>query len=160
VRPLLGARAAEARRIHAEGWAQLIGVEIKAEFGGVDPRDVRGCRAAIREAGEKIAGREPYSVHSEPGLRGRGAHHRLSGRAGPPITSIFWNLAFYTGQRRGARWETFDLEQGLWRFRTKSHKPHVLPLSNQVAGIVIEAHLLSSHTPFVCPGPSRTAAIV
>jgi integrase len=181
-------------------WARLIKVEIKPALGGVDPRDVRGCRAAVRETGEEIAERAPYTsnrvyevvrriiswaveqdlIDPSPVFMGlpKPAQEKVRDRVltpeeirsvfgalyrEPPITSIFWKLAFYTGQRRGevlgARWDAFDLEEGLWRFRTKGDKPHVLPLSTQATGILKEAYLLSSHTPFVCPGPSRAAAM-
>jgi integrase len=76
----------------------------------------------------------------------------------PPVTAIFWKLSFYTGQRRGevlaARWDALDLERGLWTFRTKGDKPHVLGLPVQAVGILRQAWVLSSHTPFVCSGPA------
>jgi integrase len=75
----------------------------------------------------------------------------------PPVTAIFWRLAFYTGQRRGeilgARWDAFELERALWTFRTKGDKPHVLGLPRQVIAVLREA-CLSSHTPYVCSGPA------
>ena len=74
----------------------------------------------------------------------------------PPVTAIFWRLAFYTGQRRGeilaARWEALDLDRALWAFRTKGDKPHVLPLPRQAVAILREAWPLSSHTAYVCSG--------
>lgn len=78
--------------------------------------------------------------------------------AEPPVTAIFWRLAFYTGQRRGeilsARWDALDLDRGLWTFRTKGDKPHVLGLPRQAVAILREAWPVSSHTPFVCSGPA------
>lgn len=79
-------------------------------------------------------------------------------RQEPPVTAIFWRLAFYTGQRRGeilgARWDAFELDRALWTFRTKGDKPHVLGLARQVMALLREAWPLSSHTPFVCSGPA------
>jgi integrase len=79
-------------------------------------------------------------------------------RREPPVTAIFWRLAFYTGQRRGeilgARWDALDLDRALWTFRTKGDKPHVLGLPRQAILVLREARPLSAHTPYVCSGPA------
>jgi len=58
VRPLLGARAAEARGIHAEGMGSAIEVEIKPEFGSVD--DVSEASLAFVSLAARVSPPAPW----------------------------------------------------------------------------------------------------
>ena len=65
----------------------------------------------------------------------------------------------HLGEVLAARWDAIDMERGLWTFRTKGDKPHVLGLPTQALSVLREAWALSSHTPWVCPGPGLKAAM-
>jgi integrase len=62
------------------------------------------------------------------------------------------------GELRGARWDEFDLEEGLWRIpadRMKMKSPHLVPLSRQCLSLIDELRPLTGHRELLFPGERK-----
>lgn len=58
---------------------------------------------------------------------------------------------------RGAKWDEFDLEQGLWNIpeeRMKKRREHVIPLPKQAVAILKELKSYETHSEFLFPSRS------
>ena len=58
------------------------------------------------------------------------------------------------GEIRQAKWPEFDLEKAVWKIpaeRMKMRRPHAVPLSRQVVGLLAELHALTGPEGFVFP---------
>lgn len=62
-----------------------------------------------------------------------------------------------TNELRGARWEEFDLDKGVWAIpaeRMKMRAPHIVPLSRQVLGVLGQLKPITGRYDLVFPGRS------
>jgi integrase len=78
--------------------------------------------------------------------------------SGAPITRLALQIAPHVlarpGELRMANWREFDFEAATWKVpeeRMKMRRPHVVPLSRQVIGYLIELQQYSGPTGFVFP---------
>lgn len=66
-------------------------------------------------------------------------------------------LVVRPGELRQAEWKDVSLEKAEWRFLvTKTHTPHIVPLSRQAVEILRELQPLTGHGQYVFPGISPT----
>lgn len=66
-------------------------------------------------------------------------------------------LAVRPGELRKAKWSEFDLNKAEWRYvASKTAPDHIVPLSQQVLGILRELHRVTSNSEYAFPG-ARTA---
>jgi len=77
------------------------------------------------------------------------------------VTQLAFELLVLTGTRTseiiGARWEEFDLKNGIWTIpaaRMKSKREHRVPLARRAVEIVARATQLAAGSEFVFPGRS------
>lgn len=68
-----------------------------------------------------------------------------------------------TGEVRGAQWNEFDLDAGLWVIpaeRMKAREPHTVPLSRQAVEVIRALHPLTGHLPTLFPSRNRDGGII
>lgn len=68
-----------------------------------------------------------------------------------------------TGEVRGAQWNEFDLDAGLWVIpaeRMKAREPHTVPLSRQAVEVIRGLHPLTGHLPGLFPSRNRDGGII
>lgn len=89
----------------------------------------------------------------------------IEGHEGQPAVTIALRMAPHVfvrpGELRSAEWTEFDIEANLWTipaYKTKMRRPHKVPLSTQVVGMLEELRTITGHTTFLFPSvrsPSR-----
>lgn len=77
--------------------------------------------------------------------------------SGSPVTVAALKLAplvfVRPGELRKAQWADIDLEAAEWRYTaSKTHTPHLVPLSKQAVAILRELHPLTGRHEYVFPG--------
>jgi len=77
--------------------------------------------------------------------------------SGSPVTVAALKLAplvfVRPGELRKAQWADIDLEAAEWRYTaSKTHTPHLVPLSKQAVAILHELHPLTGRHEYVFPG--------
>lgn len=106
---------------------------------------------------------KPRRVKHRPALAERDLPEfmaKLAAYQGDPHTLHALRLLMLTavrpGEVRGARWEEFDLDAGLWRIpaeRMKMRAEHVVPLSRQAVEVLKAMQTLSGHSELTFPSP-------
>ncbi len=98
-----------------------------------------------------------YAAILEPAKLGE-LLRAIDGYTGGPVSKLALQMAPHVfvrpGELRHAEWEQFDLAERVWRIpaeRMKSRRPHAVPLSNQVMGILVELRALTGSKGFVFP---------
>lgn len=86
---------------------------------------------------------------------------RLEAYEGQPLTRLALRLIVLTFVRsrelRGARWEEFDMEEGMWRIpaeRMKMKRDHLVPLSKQAVATLKEVQALTGSYQLAFPNQS------
>jgi integrase len=81
---------------------------------------------------------------------------------GSPVTrSLLWFVCLTgcrTGEARGATWDEFDLDAGLWKIpgkRMKGKRPHVVYLAPAVVALLRDLKSHNPDLPWVFPHPTR-----
>ena len=115
-------------------------------------------KAALPKAGHKTQHQRalPYDHVSV-------AVSRVQASAAFPTTKLAFELLVLTATRssevRRARWEEFDLDAAVWTIpgeRTKTGRPHRIPLSPRALDVLREAAAYQDRTGLVFPERSRT----
>ena len=68
-----------------------------------------------------------------------------------------------TGELRNARWDEIDLAEKLWRIsgeKMKSGKPHIVPLSDQVVGLLEDLKRFSGNQENLFPNTRRPETVM
>ena len=68
-----------------------------------------------------------------------------------------------TGEVRGAQWNEFDLDAGLWVIpaeRMKARQPHTVPLSRQAVEVIRALQPLTGHLPVLFPNRNGAGAVI
>lgn len=89
-------------------------------------------------------------------------YRRLNTYDGAAVTVFALRFCLLTfvrpGELRGARWDEFDKESGLWRIpaeRMKMKSPHVVPLARQTVVLLEELHQLTGGGDLLFPGERK-----
>ncbi|MBL7638001.1 tyrosine-type recombinase/integrase [Atlantibacter hermannii] len=83
----------------------------------------------------------------------------LSGYTGSIVTRHATRLLMLTGLRtielRASEWADIDFEKGVWSIpaeRMKMRRPHLVPISSQVKGLLGDIHQLTGRGKYIFPG--------
>lgn len=94
-------------------------------------------------------------------------HTGLENYGGMPEVKLAVRLLLHTFVRtaelRNARWAEIDLGEKLWRIpaeKMKSKKPHIVPLSSQVVGMLQELHGFTGGREYLFPNTRRPEEVM
>lgn len=92
--------------------------------------------------------------------------YKLRAKSSPIVFAATRLLALTfvrTGEVRGAQWNEFDLDAGLWTIpaeRMKARAPHTVPLSSQAVEVIRALQPLTGHLPTLFPSRNGKGAVI
>ena len=140
---------------------------LKSRIGGVMKWAIAQGHRADNPAGDAIAAALPRTGGQQTHHRAL-PHHQVSDALAAVRDSDAWaatKLAFEylvltacrSGEVRGARWDEIGLESETWTVpgdRTKTDKPHRVPLNNRALDVLADATALVDESGLLFPSPT------
>lgn len=141
--------------------------KLKSRIGGVMKWAIAQGHRADNPAGDAIAAALPRTGGQQTHHRAL-PHHQVGDALAAVRDSDAWaatKLAFEylvltatrSGEVRGARWDEIDLESETWTVpgdRTKTGKPHRVPLSNRALDVLADATAIVDESGLLFPSPT------